>query len=58
MTLMGLIVVIAIIILILWMVQTYMPPPWKTPILAIVVLLALIFLIVSVWPGAANIRIR
>jgi len=58
MTLLGLLIAVAIIILALWIVQTYMPPPWKTPTLVIVVVLALCFLVYALWPGAATVRVR
>ena len=58
MTLLGLVVAICIILLILWIVKLYMPQPWQTPVLVIVVLLAVVFLLAQLWPGAANTRIR
>ena len=58
MTLLGFLLAIAVIVFALWLVKNYMPAPWQTPTLVIVVLLALVFLIVTFWPGAANVRIR
>jgi len=58
MTLLGLIVAICIILLVLWIVKMYMPQPWQTPTLVIVVLLAILFLIAQLWPAAANMRVR
>jgi hypothetical protein len=56
-TLLGFLLVCAVIIFALWLVRTYMPAPWQTPTLVVVVILALVFLIYSFWPGAAAIRI-
>lgn len=58
MTLLSLVVACLVIVLVLWLVKTYMPAPWQTPTLAIVVVLAIIFLIVSFWPAAANIKVK
>lgn len=58
MTLLGLIVAISLILIILWIVKTYMPQPWQTPTLVIVVILAVVFVLVQLWPGAASMRVR
>jgi hypothetical protein len=58
MTLLGLIVAIAIIICMFWITRTFMPQPWQTPVMVILVLVALAFLIYALWPGAATMRIH
>ena len=58
MTLFGLLIAILVIVFALWLVKNYMPAPFQTPTLVIVVVLALIFLVFTFWPGAANVRIR
>ncbi|HKA65461.1 MAG TPA: hypothetical protein VKD00_07050 [Methyloceanibacter sp.] len=58
MTLFGLIVAICIILLVLWIVKMYMPQPWQTPTLVIVVLLGILFLLAQLWPAAANMKVR
>jgi len=58
MTLLELVVAICIILLVLWIVKMYMPQPWQTPTLVIVVILAVVFLLAQLWPGAANMRVR
>lgn len=58
MTVIGLLIVICVVLFCLWLVQTYMPAPWKTPTLVVLVLLAVVFCIVTIFPGAANVRVR
>ena len=58
MTLLGLVVAICLILIVLWIVKTYMPQPYQTPTLIVVVLLAVVFILVQLWPGAASMRVR
>ena len=58
MTLIGLVVAICLILVICWLVKMYMPQPWQTPVLVIVVLLAVLFLLAQLWPNVANMRVR
>lgn len=55
---MGLVIAVAIIILMLWIAKTWLPQPWQTPIMVILVLVALAFLITTLFPGAASVRVR
>lgn len=58
MTILSLLVAVAIIVFALWLVQTYLPAPWKTPVLVIIVLLALVFLLTQFFPGAATTKVK
>lgn len=57
MSIVALVVTLCVILLMLWLVQNYMPLPWKTPVLVIVVLLALLWLVTLMFPGVAGLRI-
>lgn len=57
MSIVALVVTLCVIILMLWLVQTFMPLPWKTPVLVIVVLLALLWLITLLFPSLSAFRV-
>jgi len=57
MTLIALLITVAVIVGICWLIQTYMPAPWKTPLLAVVVLIAVVYLVAMLWPAAARTRV-
>lgn len=52
MTIVGLIVAILLIVFALWIVSTYLPAPFKTPVLVIIVVLALLWVVMLLIPGA------
>lgn len=58
MTIAGLIIGLCIILLMCWLVQTYLPVPWKTPVLVIIVILALVWLASAFFPSIGATRIR
>ena len=57
MSIVALVVTVCVIIFALWLVQTFLPAPWKTPVLVIVVLLALLWLVTLMFPGVAGLRV-
>lgn len=57
MTIIGLLVGICVLLFALWLIQTYMPVPWKVPALVIVVLLALVWLATAFLPGLTSMRV-
>lgn len=57
MSILGIIVAIVLIVFALWLIQTYLPVPFKTPALLIVVVLALIWIASVLWPGLTNARV-
>jgi hypothetical protein len=58
MSILGLIVVIVLIVFALWLVQNYLPVPFKVPVLIIVVVLALVWIASVLVPGLTTARIR
>ncbi len=57
MTIIGLLVGICVILFACWLLNTYMPAPWKIPALVVVCLLALVWLLSVFMPGLANLRV-
>ncbi len=57
-SILGLIVTILLIVFALWLVQAYMPVPFKMPVLIIIVLLALLWVASILVPGLATTRVR
>lgn len=58
MTLLGLLIGVLVIVFALWLVQTFLPAPYKTPVLVIVVVLALVWVASLLWPGLTSARIH
>lgn len=57
MSLLTLLVGICIFLFALYLVKSFMPQPWATPTLVVIVLLALIWLAQAFVPGLSAIRI-
>lgn len=57
MSILGIIIAIVLICFALWLVQTYLPAPWKTPALLIIVVLALVWIVSVLWPGLTAARV-
>lgn len=57
MSIIALVVTLCVILLMLWLVNTYMPLPWKTLLLAIVVLMAVVWLALFLFPGITGMRV-
>lgn len=57
MSILGIIIAIVLIVFALWLIQTYLPAPWKTPALLIVVVLALVWIAMVLWPGLSTARV-
>ncbi len=58
MSVFGIVVGVLLIIFALWIVQVYVDPPFKTPLLVVVVVLALIWIASFFMPGLTSMRIR
>ncbi len=52
-----LLVGICVLLFALWLINTFLPVPWKTPLLVIVVLLGLLWLASAFVPGLSSIRV-
>lgn len=57
MTLISLLIAVCVLVFALWLVRTYMPAPWQTPLLALIVVVALVLLLLTFAPGVANLRV-
>lgn len=57
MTLIGLLIGICVILFACWLANSFMPAPWKTPVLVVIVLLALVWLVSLFLPNVASMRI-
>ena len=57
MSIVALVVTICVIVFALWLVQTFLPAPWRTPLLVIIVILALVWLATLLFPGLTSARI-
>lgn len=58
MTIIGLVVFILIIIFLCWLASTYLSPPFRMPVLVLLVVIACIVLLAQFVPGLAALRIR
>lgn len=56
MSLTLLIVGLGLLLGVLWLVVTYMPAPWKTPFIALIVILILLFIVQTIFPNASLVR--
>lgn len=57
MTLLTLIVGICVLLFALYLVRTFLPAPWQTPLLVIIVILALVWLATIFAPGITSLRV-
>lgn len=57
MTILGIVVAICVILFALWLVQTYVSAPWQTPLLLIIVVVALIGIVVTFFPAVGSMRV-
>ena len=57
MTILGVFLFFILWIGVLWVIWQFMPAPFKTPTLVVVVLLGLLYLVLQFMPGVANTRI-
>jgi len=51
-------VIICAFIFVLWLVKGNMPEPWKTPVLVVIVLVAVIWLLTLMFPNITSFRVR
>lgn len=51
-------ILIVLVCFALYIVQTYLPAPWKVPVLVLVVIVALIWVLSFFVPGLATIRVH
>ena len=58
MTLIALLIGLVVIALLCWLVKTYMPGPFQTPALVILITIAIIWVLVSFFPAIGNVRVR
>lgn len=58
MSVLGLLLAIVLIVFALYIVQTFLPAPWKTPVLVLVVIVALVWVLSILVPGLTSARIR
>lgn len=58
MTLLGLLVGIVVILFACWLVKTYLPGPWQTIALVVIVFLALGWLATIFFPNVLSLRVR
>lgn len=57
MSLITLLVTVCLIIFALWLVVTFLPAPWKTPLLVLIVILALVWIATLLVPGLTSMRV-
>lgn len=57
MSILGIVVIVLLILFACYLVQAYVNPPFKTPILAIIVALALIWILSVIVPGINTTRV-
>lgn len=57
MSIITLVVGICVILFACWLASSYMPAPWKTPTLVVIVLLGLFWLATIFVPGLSSMRV-
>jgi len=58
MTLVGLLIGLVVLALLLWLVKMYLPAPFTTPALVVIVVIAIIWVLVSFFPSVSEMRVR
>jgi hypothetical protein len=58
MSIVGILIALVLIVFVCWLVQTYLPAPFKLPALLIIVLLAVIWVVSLLFPALTTARIR
>jgi len=57
MTLVALLIGVVVIALLCWLVKMYMPAPFQTPALVILIVIGIIWVLVSMFPAVGEMRI-
>lgn len=57
MTIIALLIGILVIGLLCWLVNLYMPAPFKTPALVLLIVIAIIWVLVAMFPAVTNMRV-
>ncbi len=57
MSIIAILVAIVVLVFCCWLVATYMPAPFKTPVLVVVVLIAVIWLLSLLFPALTAVRV-
>jgi cell division protein FtsX len=58
MSILGIAIIVLLIVFGCWLVSTYIQPPFKTPILVVIVVLTLVWILSMIVPGLTTARVR
>jgi hypothetical protein len=58
MTLVGLLIGLVVLALLLWLVKTYLPAPFTTPALVVLIVIGIVWVLVSFFPSVSEMKVK